>query len=166
MKNKLSDEKKIELLKYNISRYDHYFASVNFKSSFLVLGNITILGFVLSNRTNIYPNYIFYVLVLLITSSLLAILFAIKPYLKKYKNKDSVIFFNDISNNDFEDFDKKINELSVSIYIKDLKEQTYILAKGLQKKFLYLNIATITFMFTIFIFFLYMGFILKIGGIK
>ena len=166
MKNKLSDEKKIELLKYNISRYDHYFASVNFKSSFLVLGNITILGFVLSNRTNIYPNYIFYVLVLLITSSLLAILLAIKPYLKKYKNKDSVIFFNDISNNDFEDFDKRINELSVSIYIKDLKEQTYILAKGLQKKFYCLNIATITFMFTIFIFFLYMGFILKIGGIK
>ena len=41
---KLTKTEKIDMLKYNISRYDHYFASVNFKSSFLVLGNITILA--------------------------------------------------------------------------------------------------------------------------
>ena len=45
----LINSQKIELLKYNISRFDHYYASVNFKSSFLVVGNITILGFLIKS---------------------------------------------------------------------------------------------------------------------
>jgi hypothetical protein len=164
--NKLTETEKVDMLKYNISRYDHYFASVNFKSSFLVLGNITILGFVLSNRTHIH-DYIFYVLVLLIASSLITVLLAIKPYLKRYEGKASVVFFNDIANISMDSYRKNMSKLLQSDYRKDLEEQVYILAKGLTRKFLYLNIATITFICTIAIFFIYMGFFMDtVGGVK
>ncbi len=162
---KLNETEKIDMLKYNISRYDHYFASVNFKSSFLVLGNITILGFVLSNRTQI-NDYTFYALVLLIASSLIAVLLAIKPYLKRYNGKASVIFFNDIANISSSAYHEKMSKLLQSEYIKDLEEQVLVLAKGLTRKFLYLNIATITFICTIAIFFFYMGFFIETGGAK
>lgn len=161
----LTLEEKIDMLKYNISRFDHYFASVNFKSSFLVLGNITILGFVLSNRVNL-NDYAFYVLVLLIASSLVTVLLAIKPYLKRYDGKASIVYFADIANITYDSYQKNIIKLSQVDYAKDLEEQVYTLAKGLNKKFMYLNIATITFIFTIIIFFVYMGFFMEIGGTK
>jgi len=162
---KLTEIEKIDMLKYNISRYDHYFASVNFKSSFLVLGNITILGFVLSNRTHI-GDYIFYALVLLIASSLTTVLLAIKPYLKRYEGKASVVFFNDIANISSTAYRENMSKLLQGDYIQDLEEQVHVLAKGLTRKFLYLNIATITFICTIAIFFFYMGFFMGIGGSK
>ncbi len=162
---KLTETEKIDMLKYNISRYDHYFASVNFKSSFLVLGNITILGFVLSNRTHI-NDYTFYVLVLLIASSLITVLLAIKPYIKRYDGKASVVFFNDIANISSTAYREKMSKLSQDEYIRDLEEQVLALTKGLTRKFLYLNIATITFICTIAVFFIYMGFFMEIGGIK
>ena len=161
----LTAEEKVDMLKYNISRYDHYFASVNFKSSFLVLGNITILGFVLSNRIQL-NDYVFYALVLLIASSLITVLLAIKPYLKRYEGKSSVVFFNDISNISNTAYREKMGKLLQSEYVQDLEEQAYVLAKGLTRKFLYLNIATITFICTIAIFFFYMGFVMEIGGVK
>lgn len=161
----LTTEEKVDILKYNISRYDHYFASVNFKSSFLVLGNITILGFVLSNRTNIH-DYIFYALVLLVAASLITVLLAIKPYLKRYEGKASVVFFNDIANISIDSYRKNMNKLVQREYIQDLEEQVHVLAKGLTRKFLYLNIATTTFICTIAIFFFCMGFVMKIGGVK
>ena len=166
---KLSQTEKIDMLKYNISRYDHYFASVNFKSSFLVIGNITILGFVLSNKDKLVQlmgGYIFYVLILLITLSLITVLLAIKPYLKKYNGKDSVIFFNDIANMSSSAYQEKIRNLSELEYLKDLKEQSFILSKGLTRKFLYLNVATTGFIFTITIFFVCFGFCIDIGGAK
>lgn len=161
----LTTEEKVDMLKYNISRYDHYFASVNFKSSFLVLGNITILGFVLSNRIQL-NDYVFYALVLLISSSLITVLLAIKPYLKRYEGKASVVFFNDIANISIDSYRKNMNKLVQNEYIQDLEEQVYVLAKGLTRKFLYLNIATITFICTITIFFFYMGFVMEIGALK
>ena len=163
--SKFTETEKIDMLKYNISRYDHYFASVNFKSSFLVLGNITILGFVLSNRTQI-NDYIFYALVLLIASSLITVLLAIKPYLKRYDGKASVVFFNDIANISDNAYREKMSKLLKSEYIQDLEEQARVLARGLTRKFLYLNIATITFICIIAIFFFYMGFVMEIGGAK
>ncbi len=161
----MNETEKIDMLKYNISRFDHYFASVNFKSSFLVLGNITILGFVLSNRAHM-NHYVFYIIVLLIASSLIAVLLAIKPYLKQYDGRTSVLFFNDIANISDNEYREKVSTLLKSEYIQDLEEQVHVLAKGLKRKFLYLNIATITFIFTIAIFFIYMGFFMESGGVK
>lgn len=157
---KLTYEQKTEMLKYNISRFDHYYASVNFKSSFLVIGNITILGFLLTSANKI-NEYIFYSHMLLITASLIFVLLAIKPYLKSYKQNNGLIFFNDITNMKDFIFKYKINFLSQENYLDDLKQQTYILAKGLKTKFLYLNISTIAFIINIILFFINISFIVE-----
>lgn len=154
---KLSKNEKIDVLKYNISRFDHYYASVNFKSSFLVIGNITILGVILSSQDKL-DNYILYVHLLLIASSLIFVLLAIRPYLKSNKTDISVIFFEEIANSTKEKYSEKIKLLTQRKYIKDLNDQTYFLAKGLQRKFLYLNIATVSFIFTIVVLFIEIGF--------
>lgn len=157
---KLTYEQKTEMLKYNISRFDHYYASVNFKSSFLVIGNITILGFLLTSAKKI-NEYIFYNHMLLITASLIFVLLAIKPYLKSYKQNNSLVFFNDIANMKDFMFKYKINYLSQENYQDDLQQQTYALAKGLKTKFLYLNISTIAFIINIILFFINISFIVE-----
>lgn len=158
MVNKLDYDEKIEMLKYNISRFDHYYASVNFKSSFLVIGNITIAGFLMTNRAQI-NDYVFYLHLLLITFSLVFVLMAIKPYLKGYVGSDSLIFFNDIANT-IDCVNKlKTNQLSKDDYITDLREQSFMLAKGLKDKFAYLNASTIIFIVNICLFFVSMAFI-------
>jgi len=154
----IDNNQKIELLKYNISRFDHYYASVNFKSSFLVLGNITILGFLMKNEVH---SIFFNILLILITFSLIFVLLAIKPYLKPYQGSSSILFFNDIASNE-SIFTNKLKKLSQEEYILDLKEQTITLAKGLKVKFSYLNKATIIFMINIIIFFL----IILTSGVK
>jgi hypothetical protein len=154
----LDNDKKIELLKYNISRFDHYYASVNFKSSFLVVGNITILGFLMNNEVHSICSNI---LLILITISLIFVLLAIKPYLKPYQGSSSILFFNDIASSE-SIFNNKLRSLSQEEYILDLTEQTITLAKGLKVKFSYLNKATIIFIINIIIFFL----IILTSGVK
>ncbi len=158
MSDKLNKDEKIEMLKYNISRFDHYYASVNFKSSFLVIGNITITGFWMTNRTQI-NDYVFYAHLLLITFSLVFVLMAIKPYVKSYEGSESLVFFNDIANTIDSVNKLKTNQLSKDDYITDLREQSFILAKGLKDKFAYLNASTIIFIINICLFFVNMAFI-------
>lgn len=174
MSKKLNEKEKIDALKYNISRFDHYYASVNFKSSFLVLGNITILGFMLKSKDDFHQSLqnilmsfelnktfatdIFFIHVLLIAITLVFVLFAIKPYLNGSKINKSLIFFDEIANSTKKIHNERINKLTKQQYTRDLKEQTFILAKGLQKKFLYLNIATFTFIITISLFFIEIAF--------
>ena len=157
MQKKLNEKEKIDVLKYNISRFDHYYASVNFKSSFLVLGNITILGLVSVNEDKL-GGYIIFVLYLLIASTLISVLLAIRPYLKSNKIDKSIISFDEIANSTKNEYITKIKLLTQRKYIKDLNEQTYFLAKGLQRKFLYLNIATFSFIFTVLILFILIAF--------
>jgi len=161
MDTKLKFDEKIEMLKYNISRFGHYYASVNFKSSFLVLGNITILGFILNADTNI-NTYIFGGHILLVTLSLIFVLLAIKPYLKSYHGKDSLIFFNDIANIENCIFQSKVHFLSKENYIKDLQEQNLVLANGLKSKFNNLNKSTITFIINIILFLINIAFIVEV----
>ena len=134
---------KVDVLKYNISRFDHYFASINFKSSFLILANITILGFLISNSNHV-SKFSLIIVSLISVLTVTFVLFAIKPFLKTYKGKDSIIYFGDIANQE-DDFDNKIDNLTLELYINDLRKQNIILAQGLKYKFDMLNIATIFF---------------------
>lgn len=148
---KLESKQKIEMLKYNISRFDHYYASVNFKSSFLVIGNITLLGFLFTTLSDI--NICLFIAHVLVTIlSLIFVLLAIKPYLKSYDKNTSLIFFNDIANMKGDEFKDKINTLTEESYVTDLKEQVYALSKGLEKKFSNLNKSTIFFICNIFLY--------------
>jgi len=73
--------------------------------------------------------------------------------LKPYQGSSSILFFNDIANNQAI-FQNKIRTLSNSEYILDLEEQNFTLAKGLKNKFSCLNKATIVFIGNIVLFFL------------
>ncbi|MGJ0302836.1 DUF5706 domain-containing protein [Aliarcobacter cryaerophilus] len=147
----MESKQKIEMLKYNISRFDHYYASVNFKSSFLVIGNITLLGFLFTTLSDI--NICLFIAHVLVTIlSLIFVLLAIKPYLKSYDKNTSLIFFNDIANMKGDEFKDKINTLTEESYVTDLKEQVYALSKGLEKKFSNLNKSTIFFICNIFLY--------------
>lgn len=148
----MDKNEKINLLKYNISRYDHYYASVNFKSSFLILANITMLGFIFTSSqiTNTFTTIVVAIFPIL---TVIFVLLAIKPYLKSYGGRDSIIFFGDVANQSNDEIRKKINELSEEKYITDLVQQNTILAVGLKQKFDMLNIATWFFIFSLVIYF-------------
>lgn len=141
---------KVDVLKYNISRFDHYFASINFKSSFLILANITILGFLISNSNNV-SKFSLIIVSLISVLTVTFVLLAIKPFLKTYKGKDSIIYFGDIANQE-DDFDNKIDNLTLELYINDLRKQNIILAQGLKYKFDMLNIATIFFIINLIVY--------------
>ncbi|MCT7605293.1 Pycsar system effector family protein [Aliarcobacter butzleri] len=141
---------KVDVLKYNISRFDHYFASINFKSSFLILANITILGFLISNSNHV-SKFSLIIVSLISVLTVTFVLLAIKPFLKTYKGKDSIIYFGDIANQE-DDFDNKIDNLTLELYINDLRKQNIILAQGLKYKFDMLNIATIFFIINLIVY--------------
>lgn len=147
----MNNEEKIELLKYNITRFDHYYASVNFKSSFLVLANISLLSFLFMNKQNIYSVFMI-VGSLLSIISLILILLAINPYLKGNNNFTSNIFFGEIANK--KNFKVDIDNLEKNTYINDLITQNKYLADGLKNKFELLNKATWFFIGNIAIFLL------------
>ncbi|MCT7501635.1 hypothetical protein CRU86_00625 [Aliarcobacter skirrowii] len=145
----MKNEEKIELLKFNISRFDHYYASVNFKSSFLVLGNLSLFSFLFINKSNIHELFII-LSSLLSVLSLVFTLLAIAPYLKGNVNYKSNIFFGEIANKI--DFKKDIENLQEKEYLDDLIDQNKYLSNGLKNKFELLNKATWFFIFNIILF--------------
>lgn len=148
--NIMNENDKITLLKYNISRFDHYYTSINFKSSFLILSNVTILGFVFSRSSS--ENAIFLILSALLAGfSIFFVLLAIKPFLKSYTGKNSILFFGDIKNQG-DDFKMKIQNMTELNYVDDLINQNMILAQGLKYKFEMLNYGTIVFIIHIILF--------------
>lgn len=147
----MSGINKVEMLKYNIDRFDHYYASVNFKSSFFVVASITLLGFLYS-QDNI-GGFPLVLITFLTALTIIFVLCAIKPYLKSYNQKQGILFFGDISNQTDNEFENKIFTIDEEDYIKDLIKQNKILANGLKDKFDYLNKATIVFIVNIVIYF-------------
>lgn len=150
----MKNDEKIELLKYNISRFDHYYASVNFKSSFLIIANITIIGFLFSiGKIDSEKSLLLTISALVSIGTIFFVLLAIKPYLETYKDKNSLIFYGDISNSNICELSQKLENFKEGNYIEDLTKQNYFLAKGLKFKFDMLNVATIIFIINIIIYF-------------
>ncbi|MFW2516360.1 Pycsar system effector family protein [Aliarcobacter butzleri] len=145
----MKNEEKIQLLKFNISRFDHYYASVNFKSSFLVLGNLSLFSFLFLNKTGVNGVCIILSSVLSVLSLVFTLL-AIAPYLKGNINYRSNIFFGEIANKT--DFKNDIENLQEKDYLDDLIEQNKYLSIGLKNKFELLNKATWFFIFNIIVF--------------
>ncbi|ADG91856.1 hypothetical protein Arnit_0189 [Arcobacter nitrofigilis DSM 7299] len=149
----MEKEDRIELLKCNIGRFDFYYGSVNFKSSFLIIANITILGFLLSNVEKLcFP--VFVLNAVFIFFSILFVLFAINPYLKSVDAGNSILFFGDIASKKINVYKTNFNNVNEDKYIEDLVEQNYYLSTGLKNKFKYLNIATISFIISIICYFI------------
>lgn len=151
----MEQQEKIEQLKYNINRFDHYYGTINFKGNFLLGFNTFVIGFFLLNGNKILSQvllsdnlcirvlFVVFFTLLFISSfvSSCFIVWATFPYTKGMKKK-SLLLYKDIKDMDMEELESKYENLSKDIQISDLISQNKALADGLVKKFNRLKIAT------------------------
>lgn len=148
----ISIEEKIEMLKHSIDRYDHYFDSINNKGNLFLTLNTFLLGGIITGYYSIKDNIvgqndlIFFVWIALILCllSIGATLQAIIPYVNKQADcvNGSVLNFNNVANLSYASFKRMYEDLTEIKKYDDYIEQSYLLAKGLHKKFTKLKTAT------------------------
>ena len=148
-----------ERLKYSMSRFDHYYDSVNNKSA-IVLGLSTfIVGALVASCPMLYKyvevlwsiSILYYSCIGLGLSAMLVMIIASIPFLKE--DGSSVLFFLSIAKTEYVEFASTSAKLTEDEELDDLRKQNYILARGLTGKFKKLKIAClmITLQFIIFI---------------
>lgn len=144
-----------ERLKFAIGRFDHYYDSVNNKgnivlglSTFMVGGIATSYSIIISNTNDsFWLKTSIISLVILGLMSMLTMIIASVPYLTPESN--SMFYFGSISKMSKSNFKTCSSSLTDEQEVEDLREQVYLLAKGLKGKFLKLRIATIILAFQI-----------------
>lgn len=136
-------------LKYTIDRFDHYFDSVNNKTAVYIAINTFITGgiIVLLTQTSLICDMtsfgiacIWVLLFLGITSLIMLSVasipfFTIKPH--------SLYYFGSIAEMEKSEFKNKSKNYTNENELHDLRSQTYVLSKGLTKKFKWLKKAGI-----------------------
>ncbi|MEZ0181893.1 Pycsar system effector family protein [Flavobacterium oncorhynchi] len=136
-------KEKIEHVKFIIDRFDVYMESTQTKSNLYLALNTAILGGIITLAASSKPEDVtfFSVFVLgciafLAVASITITLIAITPYLKSASDKsESVVFFQDVRNSTFDQYENRIKEMSEKKFLKDLTCQAYSLAGGLQSKY-------------------------------
>ncbi|MBO3099496.1 Pycsar system effector family protein [Gelidibacter pelagius] len=136
-------------LKYTINRFDHYFDSVNNKSAVYIAINTFITGgiIVLLTQTDFVYNMSkigkFGVATLLLMGVLSLIILSVASIPFFSKKPDSLYYFGSISKMKQSEFNKTSKSYTEKDGLQDLRTQTYILSKGLTKKFTWLKLAGI-----------------------
>lgn len=139
MENKVMEER--ERLKFCIQRYDHYFGSLNSKSTVYLTLSTFIVGGLFAGYTQ-FDNLLEYttlfkfiytlpILLGLITMSV--IIYTSIPYLST--SSKSVYYFGGVAARLDEDFCKKSRTINQEEELEDLRNQTHILASGLVNKY-------------------------------
>lgn len=136
-------KEKIEHVKFIIDRFDVYMESTQTKSNLYLALNTAILGGIITLAASSKPEDVtfFSVFVLgsiafLAVASITITLIAITPYLKSASEKsESVVFFQDVRNSTFDQYENRIKGMSEKKFLKDLTCQAYSLAGGLQLKY-------------------------------
>jgi hypothetical protein len=136
-------------LEYTIGRFDHYYDSVNNKSAVYIAINTFITGgvIVLFTQTTIvfemsgFGKTCVGLLLFIGFVSLIILSLASIPFF--CKKPESLYYFGSISQMKQSEFNKASDEYSANDELKDLRSQTYILSKGLTKKFTRLKFAGI-----------------------
>lgn len=139
---------KCEHAKFIISRFDHYYESINNKSTFYIALNTFIFGGICVGYLSLYNKIkqdattpAFLISLLLLSFCWLSIYFtiiALKPFLKdKDQSKEipSLIFFGGIARHELAYFEEKFNKLDDAAALSDLVQQVHCLAQGLDKKY-------------------------------
>lgn len=140
-----------ERLKFCIGRYDHYFDSINNKCNVFLALSIFIFGAL----GGFYPTLLKIVdcgacIHTLITFSMticvlnmIIVITASTPYLTT--EKDSLIYFNSVFSMGKNEFTKLSEHETENVELEDLRNQTFLMATGLNKKFEKLQSAGILF---------------------
>lgn len=130
-----------ENLKFILGRFDHYIDNVHTKSNlyivlntFIIGGFITMLTTINLTKLNTPLIYMILLIILLSVISLIIILSALKPHLSKTASK-SIIFFNDVSGQSYNEFHLNVTQMDGSDFIKDLTTQIHCISKVLSFKY-------------------------------
>jgi len=133
---------------YTISRFDHYFESVNNKTAVYIAINTFILGGILAGYVNVekyieeYVNLFNINLSLVLAlglATLILLIYASIPYFSKKPN--SLYYFGTIGSQSKDSFVEKSKKYETKDEIKDLRNQVYVLSKGLNTKFVRLKLS-------------------------
>lgn len=131
-----------ERLNFNVTRFDHYYDTINNKIAVYIGINTFLLGSVLGAYLTINNKIInckseldflieTFTFIGLITIAVL--IYASVPFLN-YKSS-SLYYFGTIAKNTLEEYKTRSKERDEKGDLKDLREQVYFLSKGLKKKF-------------------------------
>tara|TARA_R110002051_G_scaffold76285_2_gene139478 strand:- start:32 stop:547 length:516 start_codon:yes stop_codon:yes gene_type:complete len=145
----MDDSKKIEQLRFVLTRFDHYTEGANSKGNFLLAFCGFLVGFVGSNyseiiaiNNNAYENLTGILLFMILTLGLFSIGFiiiAVSPFLKSNNSSNkkyhSLIFFNSIAQMDEKEFTKEIKKQKENSIVEDLSKQVHIISNGLNSKY-------------------------------
>lgn len=158
---------KYEHLKFLIERFDHYFDTVNNKAAFYIGLNTFIVSGLCVGYTGIIDkmiasNLLWLFLMIIFCLCLCSIIYTIKaitPYLKDNHGNDdntSLVYFGGIAKHELNYFIEKFRTEDDRGIITDMTRQVHCLAKGLNKKFKWLKIASLfliaQFVFIVFLF--------------
>lgn len=150
-------EKRTENTKFIITRFDNYISQANVKGNFLLAFNTFLIGAIIANYSKIIvfvkcPTTVIVlncILIIMFILSLVTAFFVVKavyPFLhSSNSSKDkyhSHIFFNSVSEfKDGNEYFSSLNKHTDKEFDSDLANQAYLLAKGLKKKYKYLQLA-------------------------
>lgn len=133
---------------YTIGRFDHFFESVNNKTAVYIAINTFILGGILAGYVNVekyikeyesFFNINLSIVLALGLVTLIILIYASIPYFSKKPN--SLYYFGTIGSQTKDSFIEKSKKYDDKDEIKDLRNQVYILSKGLNTKFVRLKLS-------------------------
>lgn len=137
-----------ERLIYTISRFDHYFDSVNNKTAVYIAINTFVVGSLLTLYVTLAKDIIYYsegfkyltaISFLLGLFTLIILVNASIPFFSK--NSESMYYFGGIGTMNKDDFISCSKNLTPKKELKDLRNQVHTLSTGLTTKFTKLKFA-------------------------
>lgn len=137
-----------ERLLYAISRFDHYFDSVNNKTAVYIAINTFVVGSIITSYVTLIKDVIHYsetfqalvaISFLLGLLTLIILVIASIPFFSK--DSDSMYYFGGIGTMEKEEFISCSKILTAKQELKDLRNQAHTLSQGLNKKFTKLKLA-------------------------
>lgn len=149
----MTQKEKIELLKFSIDRFDHFYDSINNKGNLYLTLCTFLLGGLVTGYYSIkddlilmcFPISLIWFALFLNGLCITITLLAINPYLSK-RNKimaeKSLFYFGDISSITPAQFKNRYNNAETSFLYEDLVFQLSSLSKGLRRKFKLLQFTT------------------------
>ncbi len=132
-----------ERLEYTVNRLDHYYDSVNNKTTVYIAINTFITGGIITLLTQIQDlldkeNWLLIFLAAIIAfgvCSLILLALASMPYFSKKTEIESLYYFASIGQKKSQHFCELSKNQDKKADVKDLRNQVYVLSKGLISKF-------------------------------
>lgn len=130
-------------LEYTVNRLDHYYESVNNKTAVYIAINTFITGGTITLLTQIQglidkENWLLFFLAAIIAlgvCSLVVLALASMPYFSPKSEVESLYYFASIGQKEPKEFFELSKNQTNKGNLKDLRNQVFILSKGLKSKF-------------------------------